>query len=109
MNNKEFKTSNHLTMIKSKPYNWQKQTVNQDGTGGFFYSIYVGGMAEGHICIYKDNEKLLSIAYMAYSSDDPSLKFKVDSIEDAGEIVKKFAEGMKVDMKDTIYDPNFKN
>lgn len=91
-------------MVEAGCLNWQKQTINRDGTGGYFYNIYVGGLAEGHICNYRDEEKLLSIAYAAYSSDDPSLRFKVKDINEASEIVKKFADGMKVDMSGTIYE-----
>ena len=39
---------------------------------------------------------------MAYSSDW-SIKFKVKSIEEASELVQKFADGMGKDMSDTIF------
>jgi CNT family concentrative nucleoside transporter len=45
-------------------------------------------------------------AYIGFlGGDDPILRFKVDSIEDAGKIVKKFVEGMNRwgNMEDTIY------
>lgn len=99
-----YESSNGLSMVKSEPLNWQRQHKYRDNTGPFFYSIYVRNMAGGHICNYIEEEQKLSIANMAYSSDDPPLHFKVDSIEKAGEIVKMFAEGMNIDLKGTIYE-----
>lgn len=99
-----YKTKNNLTMIKGGLLDWQrKNKYHGSNEETYFYTIYVGSMSGGHICNYEFETNLLSIAYSSYSSDDPSLRFKVSSIEEASDIVAKFAIGMNIDLKDTIY------
>ena len=99
---KFYKTTNGLTMYPTNIFNWQVQHTYANNTGPLFYSINVGGMAEMWNCIYKPEENIMSIANMAYSSDDV-LHFKVLDIEQANVIVKCFADGMDCDMNGTIY------
>ena len=104
MKNKTFQSKNGLTMLDCKPLNFLRQSVYAGETGApYFYSIYVGGFADGHTCVYDDEKKTLIISYSAYSSDDPNLIFKVDSIEEASELVLKFSKGMNIKLDDTIY------
>lgn len=104
MKYKTFLSKNNLTMTDTKPVFWQVLTEYADGSGDLFYLIYVNtDFMDGHSCVYQNN--LLSINRIRYSADEPSIKFKVDSIEEAGELVLKFARGMKcLDyFKETIY------
>lgn len=96
-----YKTSNGLTMVRSTPYSWvkeQKETLR--GEIEYFYTIYVGGMAEGYNMYCNSSENQLTI-----SSDSETLKFTVSSLEEATKIVHSFVVGMKMEerMKDTIY------
>lgn len=105
MNNRIYISSNALTMVESQPLNWRRESVYANSNiEPYFYSIYVGGIANGHICNFQEETMVLTISNIAYSSDDPPLKFKVDSIEDAGNIVAKFAKGMQIDFTNTIYE-----
>lgn len=101
MKNEIYIESNGVVMIESFPLNWERSGVYTDNIPPYFYSIYVGQMSGGYMCIYKEEENELSIN--CTSGEDP-IVFKVDSIEDAGEIVNKFAKGMKVDLEDTIHE-----
>ena len=104
MKNKTYKTPNNLIMVKGGVLDWCRKSKYRDSTTEpYFYTIYVGSMSGGHICNYEDDTKILSIAYSLYSSDDPSLKFKVESIEEASKIVESFANGMNIDLNETIY------
>jgi len=100
----EYKTRNGLTMVESEPFNWQKEI---SGDNKIIYSIYVGSFSDGHMCSYfpDDNNGLLVISNISLDSGDPSLRFRVDTIEEAGNIVYMFSKGMNVDMLDTIYLP----
>ena len=102
MDNRIYTEENGVVMVESVPLNWERSGVYTNTTEPFFYSIYVGGFSGGHMCIYKEEEKEVSISY-SYG-DDPSIVFKVDSIEEAGELVEKFAKGMKVNFEETIYE-----
>lgn len=104
MKNEIFTTANGLTMVRCKPLNFRRDSVYAGSTDPpYFYHIYVGGIADGHQCTYDDGKKILSIAYTMYSSDDPVIKFKVFSIEEASKLVLKFANGMGVNLSNTIF------
>lgn len=104
MEYKTFVSKNGLTMTDTNPVFWEILTKYVDGTGDLFYKIYVNtSFMDGHLCIFKNN--ILSINRVRYSADEPSIKFKVNSIEEAGELVLKFADGMGClkDFKESIY------
>jgi len=107
---KTFKSKNNVDLTDTPPIYWEVLTEYVDGSGPLFYKVYVGtSFMDGHNCIFKDN--ILSISRIRYSADEPSIKFKVNSIEEAGEMVLKFAEGMGCikDFKKTIYYYGTKN
>lgn len=97
------------TMVKAGSLNWLRESVYAgETTAPYFYRIYVGGMAEGHSCVYTEEDKILSIANIAYSSDDPALKFKIYGIDAASIIVETFAKGMEIELEGTIYKQTLK-
>lgn len=98
----EIVADNGIRLLKCKPLNWKIQHTYADGTGPIYYSIHVGDMAEMWSCIYNPDDKILSIAKMAYSSDDV-LRFKVNEIERASEMVKSLGDGIGHDFSNTIY------
>lgn len=103
MKNPIYKTRNDLTMVEAGVFNWQRESKYYGKEEPYTYSIYVGSMADGHYCLYHD-DKTLSIAYSG-EEGGPTLIFKVSSIEEASDIVKKFSDGMEIDLSGTIYDP----
>jgi len=89
-------------MYACKPLNFQRVSIYHGQEKPYGYMISVGSLAQMYVCTYDPDEGSLSITDMAYSSDWV-IKFKVDSIEEASQLVKKFADGMEVDMSETIY------
>tara|TARA_R110000772_G_scaffold35637_4_gene85809 strand:+ start:23731 stop:24048 length:318 start_codon:yes stop_codon:yes gene_type:complete len=93
--------SNGVNMIESIPLNWEVRKENSDGSGDEYFSIFIGGMGEGHICIFKKG--ILTISNMMYSSDDPPLRFKIENLREASKIIYSFSQGMNDDLVGTIY------
>lgn len=103
---KTFKTRNGMTMSDTTPLFWEQQHTYADNTGPIFYSIYVStAFMDGHLCVYDPDKQIVSISFARHSSDDPSMKFEVNSIEEAGELVIKFAKGMNClrDLESSVY------
>lgn len=93
-----------MNLTNTTPVKWDILSEYTDGTGDTFYKLYVStSFMDGHLCVFKDN--LLTINRVHLSAEEPSLKFKVSSIEEAGELVLKFAEGMNCleDFTKSIY------
>jgi len=88
-------------MIKCKPLCFQEQSAFSDGTGPVSYTISVGGMTEMFICCFDPDTNALLISNISGTS--PTLSFKVKTIEEASVLVKSFADGMKIDLKRTIF------
>lgn len=97
-----YKEVNGILMIKSTPLCWQTAPKYADGTGPLYYSIYAGDFGGGWMCIYKEKEKELSMGKVM--TEDSVLRFKVESLQSAGEIVLKLFKGMNITYKDTIYE-----
>jgi hypothetical protein len=96
MNNTVVKISNGLMILQSYPLNWIRESVYANSNSEpYYYYIYVGNMSGGSSCIYKEEENILSIS---------DLKFKVDSIEEAGEIVLKLAKGIGENLEGTVHE-----
>ena len=93
MNNPVVKIGNGLMMVQSYPFNWIKD--QPAGTSTPYYYIYLGDMSGGPTCVYKEEENELSIS---------DLKFKVESIEEAGEIVLELTQGMGKDLEGTVHE-----
>jgi hypothetical protein len=96
MNNPVVRISNGLMIVQSYPLNWVRESVYANSnTEPYYYQIYIGDMSGGHICVYKEEDSELSIS---------DVKFRVDSIEDAGEIVLKAAKAIGKSFEGTVYE-----
>jgi hypothetical protein len=104
MNNPVVKIGNGLMMVQSYPFNWIRESVYanlypfsvlQSSNSTYYYYIYLGDMSGGTTCVYKEEENELSIS---------DLKFKVESIEEAGEIVLKLTQGMGKNLEGTVHE-----
>lgn len=89
-------------MVACEPLNFKRVSVYYGQDKPYNYIITVGSIDNMYICLYDPGASTLSIAEIAYSSDW-SIKFKVESFEEASILVKKFADGMKIDMSETIF------
>ena len=96
MNNPVIKIGNGLMMVQSYPFNWIKdQPVGTSGISTPYYYIFLGDMSGGPTCVYREEKNELSIS---------DLKFKVESIEEAGEIVLKLTQGMGKNLEGTVHE-----
>ena len=96
MNNPVVRISNGLMILQSYPLNWVRESVYANSnTEPYYYQIYLGDMSGGHTCVYKEEDNELRIS---------DVKFKVDNIEEAGEIVLKVAKTMNEDFDGTVYE-----
>jgi len=96
MNNPVIKIGNGLMMVQSYPFNWIRESVHANSNSEpYYYYIYLGDMSGGPTCVYKEEENELSIS---------DLKFKVESIEEAGEIVLKLAKGLGKSLEGTVHE-----
>lgn len=96
MNNPVVKIGNGLMMVQSYPFNWIRESVYAKSSNlPYYYYIYLGDMSGGPTCVYKEEENELSIS---------DLKFKVESIEEAGEIVLKLTQGMGKNLEGTVHE-----
>ena len=93
MNNPVVKIGNGLMMVQSYPFNWIKD--QPAGTSTPYYYIFLGDMSGGPTCVYREEKNELSIS---------DLKFKVESIEEAGEIVLKLTQGMGKNLEGTVHE-----
>jgi hypothetical protein len=93
MNNPVIKIGNGLMMVQSYPFNWIKD--QPAGSQEPYYYIYLGDMSGGPACVYREEKNELSIS---------DLYFKVESIEEAGEIVLKLAKGMGKSLEGTVHE-----
>jgi len=99
---KTFITTNGLTMVECEPLNFKRVSIYHGQEEPYGYIITVGTMSQMYICSYDPDKSILSIADIAYSSDW-SIKFKVNSFEEASKLVQQFADGINHDMSDTIF------
>lgn len=103
-----FKTKNGINMISCLPLNWQVEktyvSTVPDELNPEFYLINVGSIDEMWQCALIPKTMILSFCSAHYSKSEV-YRFKVSSLEEASELVLKFAEGMNRldDLKDTIY------
>lgn len=93
MNNPIIKIGNGLMMVQSYPFNWIKD--QPAGSSLPYYYIFLGDMSGGPTCVYKEEKNELSIS---------DLKFKVESIEEAGEIVLKLSKGLGKSLEGTVHE-----
>lgn len=98
----KFITNDGLMMVKCKPLHFHEQAMFKGGKGPKIYTITVRNSDEHYICFYKPEDKSLLINNFGEASNKP-LAFKVKSLKEASEWVNRFAEGMGIDMRDTVF------
>lgn len=91
---REFTSSNNITMIKGRKYNWEKQSKYYNNTGPISLGIYLGSLGEyiqanWHIqddkCIYLSNGR-------------GTLKFYCESIDRAEELISMYIKANNIDL-----------
>lgn len=103
-----YKSRNHLEMLKCYPLNWRVEKkyaiVNPGEENPELYMISVGSLSQLWTAILVPETMILSFSELSYSADEV-YRFKVESIEEASELVLKFAKGMDKyeNLKGTIY------
>jgi hypothetical protein len=99
-------TPNGLNMIKCYPLNWQVENVYAAKVkyNPEYYSIAIGSIDQMWKAIIFPETMILSFSSVSYSHDEV-YRFKVETLEEASELVLKFAKGMGRldDLVDTIY------
>lgn len=99
-----FQISNGMVLTDTPDVRWEVKPENRDGSGKPFYSVYVStSFMDGHTVVYFNNT--LSIFRSRYSADEPTIRFKVDDINEASKMVLLFVHGMKCfdDFKESVY------
>lgn len=104
-----FTTTNGVLMLRCHPLNWRIEktyAIARDPNPEFFV-INIGSLDEMWQATLIPETMILSFCSVAYSADEV-YRFQVDFIEEASEMVLKFAKGMGRldDLKGTIYWPN---
>jgi hypothetical protein len=108
MKTETFKSKNGINMIRCYPLNWQvgkKYAAVMDGElNPIFYFINIGSIDDMWQATLIPESMILSFCSLHYSHHEV-YKFKVDSLEEASEMVLKFSKGMNRldDIKETIY------
>lgn len=105
MINRVYKSRNGLMMVESWPYHWIKQSIYHGQEEPYHYFISLNPLNfndTGSLhCSYTEEDGILSV--------NGEIKMLVESIEEAGEIIKKMVEGMGLDVSGTIHEPTEKN
>lgn len=102
MINRVYKSGNGLMMIESWPYHWIKQSIYYGQEEPYHYYISLNPMSTNSLhCSYTEEDGILSV--------NGEIKMRVESIEEAGEMVQKMVKGMGLDVSGTIHEPTEKN
>lgn len=101
-----FTTSNDILMLRCIPLNWeivQKYALEYEPNPEL-YVINVGSLSDMWQCLFNPETMIISFTSLHYSNHGV-YRFKVDTIEEASQMVLKFAEGMDQmeNLKGTIY------
>lgn len=106
MTNKRYKLGNGLQMVECHPLNWrvEKKYAIECKPNPEFYVIDVGGISDMWQALFDPEKMKVSFSSMAYSADEV-YRFSVESLEEASEMVLKFAKGMdQIDnLRGTVY------
>ena len=105
MKNRIYKSSNGLTMVQSFPYHWQRDSIYYGQEVPYHYFMTLHPMGKTPIyASYTEEDKLLSLGV-----EGGTVRLKVGSLEEAGEIIHKIVEGMSLNLEGTIYIPTEDN
>lgn len=101
-----FTTKNDILMLRCFPLNWeitQKYAYDYEPNPEL-YVINVGSLSDMWQCLLHPETMIISFTSLHYSNDEV-YRFKVDTIEEASEMVLKFAKGMNIldSLDNTIY------
>jgi len=100
----EFISPNGITMIKGIKINWRKEFKYADGTGPWSLTLNVGDMSNMKGIVWKVNEdKVLSIFGMSYSSEGGRAAFKCNTLEEAEFFVQRYIEGNELGELGVLY------
>jgi hypothetical protein len=106
MKNKRYRSSNGIEMLECLPLNWQiiKTYAIECDPNPECYIIHIGGLGDMWQALLDPEKMIVSFCSLAYSADEV-YRFKVESLEEASEMVLKFAKGMNQEesLKETIY------
>lgn len=101
-----FITRNGIKMLKCKPLNWEviKTYAIDCDPNPENYVINIGSMSDMWQALLMLDTMVLSFCSLHYSKDEV-YRFTVKSVEEASELVLKFAKGMGIEdsLDGTIY------
>jgi hypothetical protein len=101
---KEFKSSNGLTMVEGKLFNWRKESIYYGKNEPYGYLIDMGNIGEMYSATYMEKDHNLCI-YRNSDHMDFIANFYCDDIYVAETIVFAFIKGnSKISMVGTIYN-----
>jgi hypothetical protein len=104
----KYKSTNGIDMLKCFPLNWEicktYTIVNTGELNPEFYVIRVGWLDDMWQASLIPETMVLSFCSLHYSANEV-YRFKVETMEEASELVLKFAKGMNRidDLINTIY------
>ena len=100
---REFKSTNGLTMVEGKLFNWRKESMYHGKTEPIGYIIDMGDIGDMYSAVFMDRDKNLCM-YRVSDYRDFVVNFYCDDIYVAETILMAFIKAnKKIDMKDTIY------
>jgi hypothetical protein len=100
----EFKSSNELTMVEGKLFNWRKESLYYGKEQPYVYVIDMGDIGEMYSAVYIERDHNLCI-YRNSDNMDFIANFYCDDIYVAETILHAFIKAnRKIDMSDTIYN-----
>jgi hypothetical protein len=104
--NMKYKSTNGINMLKCFPLSWEicKTYAIECQPNPEFYIIVVGSIDDMWQATLIPETMILSFCSVHYSANEV-YRFKVESVEEASELVLKFAKGMNRidDLINTIY------
>jgi len=101
---RKFIANDGIIMINCKPLHFIEEATFKSGAGPVLYTIHIKrNKTSSYTCYFDKVTLTLTICKFNDSEPGDPLSFKVESIEEASEWIKRFADGMKVDMRSTIF------
>ena len=92
---KEFTSTNGLTMIIGKSFNWEKAPIYRDKLEPFTYLIWVGGLESMHHFSYD-----IKTNFLSFNGNE----FYCSNLHQAEFIVSAFIKANNIDIEGKIFD-----
>lgn len=99
---KEFISTNNLTMVEGKLFNWQKEPIYYGQDKPFVYTISIGGFSKMHTAVYNETTHELSFFDINFGSEF-LIGFYCETIYDAEKIVDAYLKLNDKEFDKTIY------